>query len=434
MPDKTVFINGKIVDVDAGTSRFATVYADRSGLKIEQPNNQIYTDCYVIDISGKFIMPGLVDMHTHFYGETSNGMVNQHEIYNNLFLSYGVTSVRSMGEINPEVTFRIRDSVKCGKKTGVDIFTAGIYFDKTPSIVSEFNEQSETIDQLVAKYHHYTNLIDFVKIYDNLPPEWINELSCLAKADNKKIIGHLAKYNTQDCIKAGVNGIEHGIYTIREFLDLSQPFPTEQLLNFDPESSISDKVIDCIAQHDVAVTPTTTALSVFSKRIGDLVEEHNLWRFCLPNELNKCLKARDTWKNPPPRAANKQKAMDKQIRFVEKLRKSKVRVFCGTDPISIFMCPGISLSWEAEFLIDSGFTTKEILRILTIEAAKELGLEKSIGTVETGKKADLVILNNDPFVSLKALRDIYLTVKNGTLCYPEDLWRKAEELVRDFKS
>lgn len=429
---KTLIKNAQVYDSYSSSYKNTDLLIEGGNL-LFPAGEEVISDIKTLDLSGKFVLPALIDMHTHYYGEGKNyRRVNEHRIYNRLFLAYGVTAVRSMGELDYPTTLRYKELIAQNKEVGPDIFSGGEYFDALPSIVSEFGEQSDNLFHLKSKYMRLRDNIDFVKIYDNLPPQWIDKLRELAWEDNKKLVAHLGNYSTIDCIKAGVRSIEHGVYTIWEFMDFKERWPTERLLNFDMKNPAVQQVIDCIVHHDVACTPTTAALAVYSHKTRQLMEQENLWRFFF-EECRQQMREKMTasWENPPARIESRKRNLEKQFIFVEKLRKAKARVFCGTDCISALMCPGAALSLEAEWLIESGYSNAEIINILTLSSAHELGIGKTRGSIEKGKRADLLITNSNPLDKISNLRDVHMVFKQGIPYRPKELLAQAEELCNN---
>src|SRR5205085_5584173 len=99
--------------------------------------------------------------------------------------------------------------------------------------------------------------------------------------------------------------------------------------------------------------------------------------------------------------------------LVAAAHRAKVRVLAGTDAIDAYVVPGFSLHQELELLVASGFTPLEALASATSETARFLGKEKDAGTVEAGKRADLVLLDADPLVDIRNTRRIAAVLLGG---------------------
>jgi imidazolonepropionase-like amidohydrolase len=101
-----------------------------------------------------------------------------------------------------------------------------------------------------------------------------------------------------------------------------------------------------------------------------------------------------------------QRAWPKQLAFVRRLHDRGVMLSAGSDLASPWVIPGVGYHQELALLVSAGLSPSEVLRIATRNGARALGLEKEIGTIEPGKRADLLVLEGDPIASIANTRRI----------------------------
>ena len=413
---KIALVGGTIIDVSREDNQFkGTVLLEDDHIKEIVSSEAEVENYYPTDVSGKYLIAGLIEMHGHFYGRATTEMRSQHEAYCPLYLAGGITTVRTPGEFEPEVTREWKRAIEAGEKPGPRIMSAGSYFDQTPSIV-RWIEGSDSLEQLTEKYHTWKRKIDFVKVYSHTPAEWIKTLADLAHADGLKIYGHLGASTTADAIQAGIDGIEHGFFTMSEFYN--QPDPGVRgadLAAFDPDGEAATCVIELILQNNVAVTPTTITFGLAGKAYSDWLDEIGAWRY-LTSEGEAHHRAQRAEMDGSEEGVRNQNALlEKQYRFINRIYKGGGRIFCGTDPSYPLIVPGYAIVKEAQNLRLCGMGNMDILRALTCEAAKELNLDSVTGSLEAGKQADIVVLDGNPLENIDNLYTVSSVIKAGRL-------------------
>lgn len=377
-----------------------------------------------VDFSGKYITPGLIEMHGHFYGRSNFSMASQHRGYMPLYLAGGITTVRTPGEFRPFVSRRLKDEVDKELAVGPRIMTAGEYIDHFPSIV-RWIHGVDSAEDAVQRFKDQKDDIDFVKVYSSMPAEWIKAVCDAAHAEGFKVYGHLGASTTEDAILAGINGVEHGIYTMTEFAEIGEN-GRETRVNFDPYGDKASGVIDLIIKHDVAITPTTStfvlSLPEFTTRINDL----GLWKYYSPEAAKKLSENRVKMESDPNEVRDERIMLEKQYQFIERIYKAGGRVFCGTDPSYVLLTPGYAIVWEAQYLRGCGMTAKDIMAALTGKAALELGISNITGDIRPGLDADLAVFDRNPLENVDNLYSINKVLKRGVMYDSAELRKSAE--------
>jgi len=396
---------------------------------IDAEETTLKPDVVTIDGNGRYLMPGLIEMHGHFYGRASDEMRSQYAGYCPLYLAGGITTVRTPGEFDPVATYDWKQSIENGERIGPRIMTGGWYFDKAPTIVKWF-KPSQSLEDIQDCFDDRDKYSDFFKVYSNMPADWIKVVCQLGHAKGKKVYGHLGMSPTIDAIEAGLDGIEHGFYTIQEFT--SKPSPSvimDGLESLDMNSDIVRRVQDVILQHNTAVTPTLITFMLNGSHYTNWLNRIDAWRFLNEGAYQKNIERRKGWDSDQKAIDQQERLIEKQRTFVGDLYRQGTRIFCGTDPSYPMILPGKATVFEAANLVDCGLPVEAVLRALTIEAAKELSIDSLTGSISLGKQADLVLLDKNPLDDIHNLDSARLVWKAGRMYEPETLRKSAVEQI-----
>ena len=124
---------------------------------------------------------------------------------------------------------------------------------------------------------------------------------------------------------------------------------------------------------------------------------------------------------PSPRSEVMQKVFDKELAIVGALHRAGVPIVAGTDQT----VPGYSLHREIELYVEAGFTPMEAIQAATIVSARAMGFDKESGTVEKGKRGDLILINGNPLDYIRATRNLEYVITNGTMYHTAELWQSV---------
>jgi hypothetical protein len=125
---------------------------------------------------------------------------------------------------------------------------------------------------------------------------------------------------------------------------------------------------------------------------------------------------------PADRAVGAKANLDAFMATIRELHKDGLDIVAGTDQ----NIPGYSLHREMELYVEAGFTPMEALEAATIVPARAMRLDKSAGTIEAGKRADMVLLEADPLADIHNTRGILKTIAGGAIYDPAPLWESVE--------
>jgi imidazolonepropionase-like amidohydrolase len=382
----------------------------------------------VVDGREKFLIPGLWDMHVHeIFGAW---LPEDEKITPVLFVANGVTGVRDMGgDLEPLKKWRAR--IADGKLLGPRMIISGPMLDgpvpQFPSSapVKDVAEGRRIVDDLQM------NGADFIKIQSLVPRDGYFAAADEAKKDGIVFAGHVPdKVRATEASNAGQKSIEHltgvfeGCSTVEDELMAAPRGPGRGrfLSTYDP--SRAKTLIALFARNQTWQVPT-----LYWERGEWLIEQTNAgpdplvkyapaaWRErTWPMFTTGILK---DWSTDP--IADREKFFQAELKMVGEMKMAGVPILAGTDTAAgVRVYPGFSLHEELELLVQAGLTPMEALQAATRNAGEYLGLADT-GTIEKGKRADLVLLDANPLADIKNTRKIQGVVLAGRYFSRADL-------------
>ena len=403
--------------------------------KVRVPKN-----VQTIDATGKFLIPGLWDMHVHL-SETKTPFP--------LFIANGVLGVRHMGG-NLKQVFQWREDVRLGKLLAPRIVTSGTVADGA-------DEGDWSVETLTAEQGRKAVSInknqgaDFIKVYDGVSRDAYFALVEEAKRQRISFAGHVPIAITSfEASDAGQRGFEH----LGNILRSSSTLPANEIeQRADALVKPSGKPGDFshiparIAEQtkiELATYDRQKAEQLFArfvknqtwqvptleiKRVLSYVDDGTFFndprmKYIPTAELEE-LKPENNFllKYRTPEFIRVKKLLyQKEFDLVREMHRARVGFLLGTD-IPGYGYTGFTVHDELALFVQAGFTPLEALETTTINPAKFLGLEKSLGTIEKGKLADLVLLDADPLENIANTKKISAVIINGKYL-PKDSLQK----------
>lgn len=403
---------GTIIDVNSGNriEGFDIEIIDRNIARIER--NITSSKEEVVDCSGKYIIPGLTDMHTHL-GPSKKDL--------EMYLKCGVTSIRNMIGIE-KFDFRrylsgtrvfnhlkLRNEVEKGSIKGPTIYTAGPLIDGEDSNFPDFLfKKITTKDEAEKEVRRQKKLgYEFIKIYPSINKEVF--YSILQEAENLglKVCGHIPyEVGIIDAIKAGLYIPEHLHGVV---------YPLKPELNPDNLEDIAETLLE----QKTWICPTLIAW----KRMGnkeknqDYENEEEFKKLSPTVKFNMRLLNKMAIKKVEDEGLKPQhRYLPRLKEFISKVKKSG-RVLAGTDSFLPYVIPGYALLREIINLTEAGLTNLEALQSATINPAKCLEVDDKTGSISVGKVADLVVLNADPLEDISNIKRADTVIKYGKVVF-----------------
>ena len=362
-----------------------------------------------VDARGKTILPGLWDMHAHF----------EQVEWGPIYLAAGATTVRDVGNEFEFIT-AVRDAVANGRGLGPRLFLAGVVDGTGPLALGvERVDTPEQARMWTDKYHDAG--FQQMKIYSSVKLEELKDVTTEAHRLGMTVTGHVPEgLNAYQAIDAGQDQINH-IQYIADIMEPPLPENASRLdrakarAEIDMNSPESKKAIAFLVQHKTVVDPTLALTEFFTASTAKTPVSIEPGIAKVAPELAAILGEAAP---PSPHADLQEKGLQKEVEIVGALHKAGVPIVAGTDQT----VPGYSLYREIELYVQAGFTPMEAIQAATIVPARVMGVDKELGTVEPGKRADLIILDANPLDSIHNIRTVKFVITSGTMYNCGELW------------
>jgi imidazolonepropionase-like amidohydrolase len=365
-----------------------------------------------IDARGKTIIPGLWDMHAHF----------EQVEWGPIYLAAGATTVRDCGNEFEFIT-AVRDAVANGRGLGPRLLAAGIVDGTGPLALGVARvDTPEEAKMWTDKYHAAG--FQQMKIYSSVKLEEVKDVAEEAHRLGMTVTGHVPEgLNAYQVIEAGQDQINHVPYIADVMIpplpeNASRLDRTKAVADIDLNSPEAHKAIAFLVQHGTVLDPTLSIFEFLTASTAKPPVSIEPGVAKVAPELQAILAEAGP---PSPYADLQEKAFQKDVAIVGALHRAGVPIVAGTDQT----VPGYSLYREIELYVQAGFTPMEAIQAATIVPARVMGLDKELGTVEAGKRADIIILDGNPLESIHNIRRVELVITNGVMYNCAELWRSV---------
>jgi imidazolonepropionase-like amidohydrolase len=410
----------------------------------------------IVDATGKFLIPGLVDMHVHLTGASEP--TGSREFILPLLLANGVTTVRDMGG-NLESLIALRHETENGKLQAPRIFFAGPYLDGSPPffqpslVVTNSAEAAEDVHTLIS------HGADFIKVQSNLSRDAYFAIADICRREHIPFVGHVPDHVTAaEASDAGQKGIEHltGVLracssdepslmrkqfavapkkaTIGQSLNRELGWQRELLQSYSEEQAAG--LIAKFIRNQTWQVPTLILLRNDAFPTPETDPSHDPRRKYIPPKVlanwQKGTQDRDIGATPREFAL-RTSLMQASLRIVGKMNTEGVPIMAGTDTTAPFVFPGSSLHEELALLVQAGLTPMQALQAATRLPAEFLGKQQTQGTIEQGKFADLIVLDGNPLDDIHNTQKIRAVILRGKLLdrtVLEELLTKEENFAK----
>ena len=365
-----------------------------------------------VDARGKTILPGLWDMHAHF----------EQVEWGPIYLAAGATTVRDCGN-EFEFLISVRDAIQHNRGLGPRLLLAGVVDGTGPLTLGI--EAVDTPEQAKAWTDRYHDAgFQQIKIYSSVQLEEIKVIADEAHRLGMTVTGHvphgLDAYQTIEAGQDQINHIQYVANIMRPALP-AEATRTDRLsanANVNLDSPEAQKALAFLVDHGTVVDPTLALAEFYTANTTKPPATFEPGVNKVPPELAEQLSGSEP---PSPLTDLLQKVFEKDVAIVGALHRAGIPVVAGTDQA----VPGHSLHREIELYVQAGFKPMEAIQAATIAPARAMGLDKELGTIEPGKRADVIIVNGNPLENIHNIRKVEFVVTNGTMYNCAELWRSV---------
>ena len=382
-----------------------------------------------IDGKGMMLLPGMIDMHVHLSDNLSALQ----------YLINGVTSVRDMG--GPFAVLEYRDKILRGGIVGPTIeLTAGLVDGKgefagpTPALADNVQGAVSWVDTFYNKGYRQ------IKIYSSIKPEWVPAIVKRAKQLGMRVSGHIPAFMTAEkAIKLGYNEIQHMNMIFLNFygdtIDTRSPLrfrlPAQKAANFDFNGDKCKAFIKLLKNRNITVDPTINIFeSMFTSRAGKLDVANAAIIDRLPLDMQRYFKAGGGGL-PVPQGYDSIYIQSFQsfLKMLKLFYDNKVSIVAGTDAWA-----GFSFHRELELYSQAGIPNTAVLQIATYRAAEILNKLADIGSIEKGKRANMILIDGDPTKDISDIRKVASVIKDGKIYNLSEILKSISIKNYDFKN
>jgi imidazolonepropionase-like amidohydrolase len=380
----------------------------------------------VLDLSGRSIIPGLVGMHDHLFYPTASGqgpVEGAPALYGEmgfsfprLYLAGGVTSIRTTGSLEPYTDLAIKKLIDTGKMPGPKVHITGPYLEGVGSYTPQLHELSGPDDAVRLVNYWIDEGVTSFKAYMHITRAELRAAIKASHARGIKVTGHLCSVGFSEAAELGIDDLEHGLVVDQEFNpqkqpDICPPNPDDHpiLEKLDVESEAVQAVIRKLVQHHVAVTSTLVIFETFAANRPPL-QQRVLLAMSMPSRADYLAVRTKIAESRGPGG----ELLKKEMQFEHDFVKAGGLLLSGEDPTGYGgVLAGFGDQRQVELLVEAGFTPLEAIHIATQNGAEFLGEGDRLGTLKTGKVADLVVINGDPSEKIEDIENVELVFKDG---------------------
>ena len=343
-----------------------------------------------IDVAGKTIIPGLWDSHAHL-----------HQIeWIPTYFAAGVTSVRDMGSEWP-LLVAMRKAIRSGTVTGPNLFFAGLIDGPGLAGFGEFSAATPEEGRAIVRRYHQLGF-EMIKIYMALAPEVMAAICSEAHKLDMRCTGHVpTSMDLHEAIDAGMDQLAH--FPVRG--DLTTDEGKKQIAHFLVKKTIFD--------------PTASWGEIGGKSAAEPMENIQPVLQHLPRPLLQDHVA--SLGQSPSDTATSHARLARMLANIKAAHDAGVPIIAGTDE----GIPAYSVYRELELYVKAGFTPMDALRAATAVAAQAMRVDNDLGTIATGKRADLLVLDANPLDNISNVRTVRFVMKDGRMFDSAALWTAA---------
>jgi hypothetical protein len=344
-----------------------------------------------------------------------------------LYLASGVTTIRTTGSLEPYTDLEVKKKIDAGEMPGPKIHVTGPYLEGAGSLLLQLHQLSGPEDATRTVNFWLDQGVDNFKAYMFITRAELSAAIAAAHKRGAKITGHLCSIGFREAADLGIDDLEHGLLVDTEFFPWKKPgectFTPQDpgfLATLDVHSGPLKDMISYLVEHHVAVTSTLPVFEMGSFSGRPTIEQRTLDALS-PGAQNALLwnrlRSSDTARLQEEygtRTSPWEAAFKKEMEFEYAFSKAGGLLLAGEDPTGMGgVLAGFGDQREVELLVEAGFTPLEAIHVATANGAQFLGESDRIGTIASGKQADLALTKGDPSRKIEDIENVQIVFKDG---------------------
>lgn len=402
---RIAIVHGTLVDVVKNTSvRDATIIIENGKIQAvgDAASVKIPPQTEVINASGKTILPGLWDMHAHF----------EQAEWGPAYLAAGVTTVRDCGNEFDYIN-AIKKAIDDGNGVGPLILKAGLVDGKGLFSlgVVQADSPGEALD-VVRRYKD--NGFSQIKIYGSVKPAILKVICSEAHRLGLSVTGHIPMgMNLEQAVDSGMDMVNHMQYLYA----ILKKNKKDGSIDFTDSTNVS--ILKFLKDHQVVIDPTLGVYEMIFRSVNDNITKIEPDFSSLPDPLKPLFI--NTGTSSPGEIEKGKRNMKAFSETLNALHHNGIPIVAGTD----MGFPGYSVFRELELYVEAGLSPIEAIQTATIVPAKVMKLSSFMGSLDSGKNADLILVNGNPLDNIRDIRKVTMVIKDGNIYDPADLHKMA---------
>jgi len=324
-----------------------------------------------------------------------------------IYLASGITTARDVAN-EFEFIVAARDAIASGQGIGPRLVMAGVVDGTSPMALGV--QRVDTPQQAREQVQKYKAAgFQQIKIYSSVKPEMLKVVTAEAHRLGMTVTGHIPQgMNAIQGIESGMDQINHISYLTAVMVD-----PKSHTM--DPDSPQAKNVIKLLLKHHIVVDPTLALMEIIAHPLDHPISTFEPGILKVAPELREGL---ETMGVSPAGGENAAAHFRALLETVRVLHQAGVPIVAGTDQA----VPGFSLDREIELYVQAGFTPMEAIQAATLVPARAMGMERDSGTVEPGKRADVILVDGNPLENISDIRKVSVVFAGGKMYEPAALW------------
>jgi imidazolonepropionase-like amidohydrolase len=387
-----------------------------------------------LDYKGHTVIPGMVGMHDHIHYSAA-GWRNINLAFSSprLYLAGGVTTIRVTGSLAPYEDLNLKRDIDAGKTPGPKMHLSGPYITgPNPALGVMQVLNSEEQARRTVRYWAQEGATWF-KLYTTIHRAEMKAAVDEAHKLGLKITGHLCSIGFREAVELGIDNLDHGLFVNTEYDPAKKPdmcpgTNTKLMENLDIESAPVKATFKAMIDKGIGMTSTLPVIEAMVPGRPKEIDPRTL-EMMYPVIKDNYLTAYEGMRNNP-KAGVSEAAWKKALAYEFAFVKAGGLLGAGVDNTGNGgALAGIGDQRNFGIFIEAGFTPVEAIKIMTLNGAKILGVDKDLGSIEVGKAADLAVINGNPVTNDKDMRNVVVVFKDGVGYDPERLFKDVRGLV-----